>query len=49
MLSDIRTYMCKDMRLSTDITVRLYSYVVNIKVVKINHHRKLGVQFLGRF
>ena len=26
--------MHKDMRLSTDIIVRLYSYVVNIKVVK---------------
>ena len=42
--------MGKDMyvRLSTDIIVRLYSYVVNIKVVKI-HHRELGVQFLDRF
>ena len=41
--------MRKDMRLSTDIIVRLYSYVVNIKVVKIHHHRELGVQFLDRF
>ena len=31
--------MRKDMRLSADIIVRLYSYVVNIKVAKIHHHR----------
>ena len=41
--------MCKDMRLSTDIIVRLCSYIVNIKVVKIHYHRELGVQFLDRF
>ena len=41
--------MRKDMHLSTDIIVRLYSYVVNIKVVKIHHHRELDVQFLDRF
>ena len=37
--------MRKDMRLSTGIIVRLYSYVVNIRVVKIHHHRELAVQF----
>ena len=41
--------MRKDMRLSTDVIVRLYSYVVNIKDVKVHHHRELGVQFLDRF
>ena len=46
MLSDIYG---KDMRLSTDIIVRLCGYIVNIKVVKIHHHRILGVQFFGRF
>ena len=41
--------MRKDMRSSTDIIVRLYRYVVNIKVMKIHHHRELGVQFVDRF
>ena len=41
--------MRKDMRMSTDIIVRLCSYIVNIKVVKIHHHRELGVQLLDRF
>ena len=41
--------MHKDMRFSTDIIVRLCSYVVNIKDVKVHHRRELGVQFLDRF